>query len=234
MHAAHYGIAIRHWIYAYVTLLAACCALSYFALFLLTEPTWYQPIRWGLTLSIAAVAALGNSRLYNAILTRTPKRLRFLPNLNGVFETTNRSNWCLKDPNGAAQIEYRRTGELPDFTEDKSQASYGGRLSIQMSLFHIAGQYEPEQDRPSSTRSQLDACQMAFDDRRQQFVFSYIYSAQANGASVRTDDSAHLGAAQLFFADKSPTTLNGEYWTNRAWTKGLNTAGLVSLRRIDK
>lgn len=233
MHSTHYGIAIQRWIYAYAILLATCSALSYFVLLVFTQPAWYQPFRWGFLLSLGVVAALGNVRLYNIILTRMPKRLRFLPNLNGVFETTNRSNWCLKDPDGAAQIEYRRSGKLPDFTEDQSGASYGGRVSIQMSLFHIAGQYQPEPDRPSSTCSQLDACRVAFDERRQEFVLSYIYSAQTNGASVKTDDPSHLGAALLYFAKKTPARLDGHYWTNRAWTKGLNTAGLVSLTRID-
>lgn len=47
-----------------------------------------------------------------------------------------------------------------------------------------------------------------------------------------TDSPSCLGAACLEVPrERRPTVLEGEYWTNREWTKGLNTAGLVRLTR---
>ena len=48
----------------------------------------------------------------------------------------------------------------------------------------------------------------------------------------QTDTEFHLGAAVLTLKDENGEgVLEGPYWTNRNWTKGLNTAGLARFCR---
>lgn len=47
-----------------------------------------------------------------------------------------------------------------------------------------------------------------------------------------TDDLCNLGAMQLAASWDGETRLQGRYWTNRAWHKGLNTAGVADFVRV--
>ena len=49
---------------------------------------------------------------------------------------------------------------------------------------------------------------------------------------ARTDEPAHLGAADLKIDPEEPEQLRGEYWTRRVWRTGKNTAGQIVLRRL--
>jgi len=60
----------------------------------------------------------------------------------------------------------------------------------------------------------------------------YLYQNETS-VPVNTDSSSHVGAAFLDIK-KEPSgqlTMEGLYWTGRNWTKGLNTAGQIVLRR---
>lgn len=60
----------------------------------------------------------------------------------------------------------------------------------------------------------------------------YIYQNETS-IPVNSDASQHLGAAYLeVSADRQ--SLEGTYWTARSWTKGLNTAGRIALKRPDR
>lgn len=49
-----------------------------------------------------------------------------------------------------------------------------------------------------------------------------------------TDESVHLGAADLVYDTDEPEKVRGEYWTRRKWRAGMNTAGTIELvRRSD-
>src|SRR5690606_17367977 len=49
---------------------------------------------------------------------------------------------------------------------------------------------------------------------------------------VPSDDNSFEGSAVLRIEDVESGELRGEYWTNRAWHRGLSTAGNIILRRI--
>ena len=60
---------------------------------------------------------------------------------------------------------------------------------------------------------------------------AYLYEGKTS-RPLPTDSSQHHGAAILDLdGKKDDMTLEGSYWTNRNWTKGLNTAGHIRLRR---
>ncbi len=61
---------------------------------------------------------------------------------------------------------------------------------------------------------------------------AYIYQNDTH-VPVNTDAESHFGAAFLEVSQDGKT-LEGTYWTARNWTKGLNTAGRIVLRRNDE
>jgi hypothetical protein len=48
---------------------------------------------------------------------------------------------------------------------------------------------------------------------------------------VPTDEQEFLGTA-LFMVSEDGLLLEGAYWNNRTWDRGLNTAGVIRMRRI--
>lgn len=60
----------------------------------------------------------------------------------------------------------------------------------------------------------------------------YIYKNET-AVPVNSDASQHLGAAYLEVSADGQS-LEGTYWTARSWTKGLNTAGRIELKRPDQ
>ncbi len=69
------------------------------------------------------------------------------------------------------------------------------------------------------------------DPRTSTFYLSYIYEASVP-IPEETDDRAFEGAAKLeIIVDSEGTTLKGTYWTNRAWQRGKNTAGILTVTR---
>lgn len=69
------------------------------------------------------------------------------------------------------------------------------------------------------------------DPRTNVFYLSYIFEASAP-IPKETDDRRFEGAARLeIVINKADTVLKGTYWTNRAWQRKLNTAGLIVMRR---
>ena len=73
------------------------------------------------------------------------------------------------------------------------------------------------------------------DPRDGSFQVSYIFEAEVEDPKP-TDDSKFDGAAKLkvqYFKDKD-LELSGVYWTNRAWQRGMQTAGKIRLSRLNK
>jgi hypothetical protein len=69
------------------------------------------------------------------------------------------------------------------------------------------------------------------DQRTNTFYLSYIFEAVVS-IPQQTDDAFFDGAAKLeIVIDHQSTILKGTYWTNRAWQRGKNTAGLITVRR---
>jgi len=75
------------------------------------------------------------------------------------------------------------------------------------------------------------SARLCYDEHLERFELFYIYT-QDTPEPVRTDESAHLGAARLILNMTTPWTLEGEYWTKRSWRSGLNTAGRLELKRV--
>lgn len=69
------------------------------------------------------------------------------------------------------------------------------------------------------------------DPRTGTFYLSYIFEASVP-IPKETDDRLFDGAAKLeIIVKEEKTVLKGTYWTNRAWQRGMNTAGLITMER---
>ena len=69
------------------------------------------------------------------------------------------------------------------------------------------------------------------DPRINTFYLSYIFEASVP-IPEKTDDRSFEGAAKLeIIVDSQDTILKGTYWTNRAWQRGQNTAGILTVKR---
>lgn len=69
------------------------------------------------------------------------------------------------------------------------------------------------------------------DPRTGTFYLSYIFEASVP-IPKETDDRVFDGAAKLeIIVNKKNTVLKGTYWTNRAWQRGMNTAGLITMKQ---
>lgn len=69
------------------------------------------------------------------------------------------------------------------------------------------------------------------DPRTGAFYLSYIFEASVP-VPEETDDRLFEGAAKLeIIISDADTVLKGTYWTNRAWQRGMNTAGLITMKR---
>ncbi|ASK19251.1 Cap15 family cyclic dinucleotide receptor domain-containing protein [Halomonas sp. N3-2A] len=72
------------------------------------------------------------------------------------------------------------------------------------------------------------------DPRTGTFYLSYIFEALVP-IPKDTDDRFFEGAAKLeIIINEENTVLKGTYWTNRAWQRGMNTAGLITMERKNK
>ncbi|WP_185233780.1 Cap15 family cyclic dinucleotide receptor domain-containing protein [Teredinibacter franksiae] len=69
------------------------------------------------------------------------------------------------------------------------------------------------------------------DPRTNTFYLSYIFEASVP-IPDESDDRAFEGAAKLeIIVSAEDTVLKGTYWTNRAWQRGKNTAGVLTITR---
>lgn len=71
------------------------------------------------------------------------------------------------------------------------------------------------------------------DPRTGTFYLSYIFEASVP-IPKETDDRVFDGAAKLeIIINDENTVLKGTYWTNRAWQRGMNTAGLITMEKAN-
>jgi hypothetical protein len=58
----------------------------------------------------------------------------------------------------------------------------------------------------------------------------YLFE-QENDQRAATDDERFCGAARLVIDPAVSGRLSGEYWNNRAWRRGVNAAGRLTLTK---
>lgn len=139
------------------------------------------------------------------------------PNLNGTYKVTTTSNYEIsKAPSLEHAIDPADLMKL-----------VAGELVITAGLFSIVGYYLPDSKKPSRSESTILSTSLKNDPSSPFFEFHYIYRASVFSPNAETDAQSYMGAAYLEIPRDwdGKTKLTGNYWTNRSWTKGINTAG---------
>lgn len=152
----------------------------------------------------------------------------FFPDLNGVWEGTTSSNW----PVIKAMFDTYEKREKPLHAGSLDQIGLQSdkiELTIKASFFRF--RIEGKLANTGGTSKSISA-RVHWNDADERYELYYIYS-QNTPTPIKTDEGMHIGAATLVL-DMERMTLTGDYMTKRSWRQGLNTAGLLDLRRISR
>lgn len=129
------------------------------------------------------------------------------PNLNGTWKGTIQSNFSVGN-------------EAP--------VSKAVTLTIVADIFGFKVSLNSNDD---YQRSKVVQSELYKDPRTNTFYLSYIFEAEVP-IPLPTDDRLFDGAAKLeVIILENSTQLRGAYWTNRAWQRKQNTAGVITLER---
>lgn len=164
----------------------------------------------------AVVFILGETSLFPWACRRIPFIRGYFPPIDGLWNVTVKSNW------GAIQ---RLTG----YNDVDPIISKVGTIRI-TSRFSRVNLVFQSNDRYSSSHSVCVSVLRDPDHATTQL--NYIYHNKTLVPET-TDASSHNGAARVNIQDDGRVvTLEGVYFTDRKWTEGLNTAGLICFENM--
>jgi hypothetical protein len=170
-------------------------------------------------------AAVGNVSLLVWLIGQTAVfpfvcRIPFLrdwfPDIDGEWHAELESNWALIAQR--AGLSTRPRGE-----------PIRARLMIVSRLFFIKINLISDDNYSSSSTSFVGATRNE-EDGSIQLVYVFRNTTLM---PLETDSASHNGAAsvQVIREPTGELSMQGSYWTDRNWTKAMNTAGRITLRR---
>lgn len=167
--------------------------------------------------------------------TRVPALNKWFPDLNGEYDVELRHNWPIQErmlqaASGGEPFDPRSPDTmLPELGVTKLRAS----IDLTFTAVHVRMWTE----KPTEVGSVIDesitlatSLLRACDGQPHRLVYVYRQKNRRDRLKV-TDDSTFDGAAVLNVPPGTRNELKGEYWTNRAWQKGLSTAGTIVLKK---
>jgi hypothetical protein len=148
------------------------------------------------------------------------------PDLNGKWEGTTNSNWSVI--NSIREAAEGAGGLKPDSLDAAPLQDNTITVQIKATLFHfrVAAKLSSTEGTSHSVTARL-----VKDECRDAFQLHYIY-CQDTPQAGSSDEANHMGAATLDI-DHDKWEMQGYYWTRRRWRQGLNTAGMLKLKRTD-
>lgn len=172
----------------------------------------------GISIGMAVVAVLANGRVF-PWCCRQRWTFGIFPDLAGEWVGELRSNW--------PRIAARGT----DAVSDIELLSRPARATITTNLFTVCMELATD-DRYSTSRTFTSG--ISKDPTTGEVAISYLYENSTLDPKS-SDVSVHYGAAKLTLRrEGKDLILEGPYWTNRAWNRGLNTAGIAKVRKSHK
>lgn len=188
---------------------------------------WIRQVTATATITGLVILVIGNKWVFCPLWQLKPLQSFLFPYIAGEWEGQISSNWQVVKAMSAAFIDGGEAHPVGDLdvtilgTEDKPIT-----VRIEADLFRIRMRLE--------TTDNYSTSQTIFvTPRRSLGVPELVYIYQNDTPLPEgTDALNHLGAGYLkIFARDSELVMEGTYWTARNWTKGLNTAGRIVLRR---
>lgn len=155
---------------------------------------------------------------------------KFFPDINGDWKITVESNWPTVDAmrQAARDNSSDRFDVLDENATFPSLSKYKFNGRIEQSWRSTSLEIFPNPAGPlnDSRTLAVDLIQGTDSEpKRIAWVFRQTNKAQIEA----TDEDNFLGAALLRVISKDE--LDGYYWNNRSWRKGLNAAGLIKMTR---
>jgi hypothetical protein len=149
-------------------------------------------------------------------LCKLPLVRKFFPPIDGDWQVTIRSNWNL-----VRQLTGQQAGDTL-FTKQ-------GKITITSRLFSVRMKFQSD-DKYSKSSTTIVGVRR--DPEHGTIELNYSYHNVTRNPEL-TDSGCHYGSARVEVHDeKEGVSLDGEYWTNRNWNKGLNTAGMIFFERL--
>lgn len=188
---------------------------------------WLKHISAAATGTATIVGVVGSKWVFPHIWKLRLVQAFSFPYVAGEWTGTISSNW----PVVKAMMEAFTHGAQPHPASELDIAAIGPeekpiKVTIEADLFRVTMKLETL-DKYSLSRTLVMKPLRQGPQSRPRLL--YIYQNDTN-TPINTDSSSHLGAAWLDVVDDG-AALEGIYWTARNWTKGLNTAGQIKLRR---
>ena len=178
------------------------------------------------SVSVIAVSALlffaGQTSAFPR-LCRLPGVWRFFPNIDAEYAVEISSNWSI--------IETRSAGREPEVSPEGEPALFNrvGKAKISARLTQIDMTLTMV-DKYLSSETVICSVQRHRGERKP--VLFYVYDSYVS-TPKNSDSQRHLGAGRISIPlERRPQVLEGNYWTDRNWHQGLNTAGHIRLTRI--
>ncbi|MBD8577554.1 hypothetical protein IFU04_25285 [Pseudomonas syringae] len=160
------------------------------------------------------VLGMGQTALFPKIC-KFPIVRKFFPPIDGDWQVTIQSNWS-------------QVGQLVGLPVSESLFSKQGKITITSRLFSVQMKFQGDDNYSKSSTTVVGVRR---DPEHGTIELNYSYHNVTRNPEA-TDSGCHYGSARIEVHDDAKgLTLEGEYWTNRNWNKGLNTAGLILFER---
>lgn len=180
--------------------------------------------------SALLIIAIGQSPVFKWIWQCKLIQKLFFPYIHGKWSGTISSNWgvlaALRDAatdKGRAlninELNYKNVG---GFVKEVD-------VEIEATLLHISMKLIPRDVYSDSFTVLLKPVKNGENGYPRLY---YMYKSVVR-VPHSTDTSTHFGAAWMDVIDDGhELTIRGVYWTDREWTKGINTAGELNIKKV--
>lgn len=153
------------------------------------------------------------------------------PDLNGEWEFTIKTNWPILNELqstteiGNANKLKNSSREQPTKLQEKKF-----RADIDQSWLSTKVKFKKHNHSELNNSRTISAELLKGNDGDEKRI-AWIFEQENKLPSADTDVQGFLGSALLTLGSDYKT-MEGLYWTNRNWERGLNTAGLIYARKI--
>lgn len=196
--------------------ISAIIATAWFFFQPASDPRHLWTILSGSGTIVGLIASVVGATGLFPVLCRLPGVNRLFPDLDGEWQAELDSNW----PTIAQRAQ------LPAPT---SSAPTMAKITIVTRLFFVRVNLRSDSNYLSS---KTIAAKIVKDPEDNSVRLYYVFQSTVLKPH-ETDSAGHEGAAFIDIPGKLKVNeLEGVYWTNRNWHKGLNTAGTIKLKRI--
>lgn len=173
-----------------------------------------RPITSAVTIAAGIFWVLGQTPVF-VLICRLPFVRSYLPPIDGEWDMELKSNWG---------IIQKWLGQ----GDGASLITVPGKVKIKARLFSVKLEFASAD---GYSESKTISVSVRPSDQTGLLELNYMFINYTQ-IPVATDTSTHTGAARVFVKESGGELyMEGTYFTDRKWTEGLNTAGLVTFTR---